>query len=196
VLELSIALRRIIDDARGEVEKEIPELFGGTSRVLAEADEELRELQERRDRIDDAISRAFGEGGSLTYLQDARALLEERIEAVQAMKEARLKKRSALPPEVGAMLAVAQPAEEIDVGAGRSIYFSPVFEDLIRGTARNKVSISGEAVAVWRKARGSVLRFEEHVERGERTLTAFARDVRETRARFRFVEETSLWEIL
>lgn len=198
MLELAIALRALIERARALGDESIPELLGGSSSARLEAEAELQQLQERRSRIDDAIARAFDEGGTLTYLRDARGLIEERIEGVEEMNRRRAAKKEARPLELGAMLVVEQAGSgaEVDAGGGRTIYFSPVFEQLIRRSAKDRIAVSTEALELWKSARAGLLTFDDRDHEGERRLTAFARDDRQERARFRFVAAEACWELM
>lgn len=198
MLELAIALRALIERARSLGDESVPELLGGGSEARAEAQAELLQLQERKSRIDDAIARAFDEGGTLTYLRDARGLIEERIEGVEEMNRRRAVKKEARPLELGAMLVLEQAGDgaEVDAGGGRTIYFSPVFEQLIRRSAKERIAVSTEALELWKTARAGLLTFDDRDHDGERRLFAFARDDRQERARFRFVAAEACWELM
>jgi hypothetical protein len=82
--------------------------------------------------------------------------------------------------ELSAQLTIATDVEEVEIGDGRSIVVSPP----IQGTGG--ISISRDALTAFRRARGHVLVFEDHIEGGRRTLTAYTRGSRETRALFLF----------
>lgn len=115
VVELAVVVRAEVAAAAGALEAAVPEVLGGASAREAELDAELARLGERLATVEGALLRFSEDPASARFLRDSHAVLSRELGALSQARRRALAR--AHPVEVGLFVAVAEPAEVLELPA-------------------------------------------------------------------------------
>ncbi len=109
VLELALEVRGVVARAGQQLERRVPDVLGGEADALSELEAEITRLGERLATVEGALLRFSDDPVSSRFLRDSHAVLSRELTALQRARSA------AAPVEVGAYLALAEPAEVVEL---------------------------------------------------------------------------------
>jgi hypothetical protein len=115
IVELAVVVRAEVVAAGRALEAEVPEVLGGGSGREAELDAELARLGERLATVEGALLRFSEDPASARFLRDSHAVLSRELGALSQARRRALAR--AHPLEVGAFVAVAEPAVVVELPA-------------------------------------------------------------------------------